>query len=222
MGIRKHFAALIVGFTLLAPTASANPESAPSVTQLIDAVEATYSGATSIRAEFLQVDKSKSLGTEVRQRGRIVLERPRKVRVEMGFPVTQTYVSDGKTMWAYSVKDKQVFESPELGGGGGMGILLEDLSKIGDLFDVTLLPEEPSKPQSVTVKLVPRQQGAFKSLQLTMSKQKYVLQDLVLVNQLDDVTQMTFSAVTMNKDIPDAEFTFVAPPGVKVVKTGAM
>lgn len=217
----KHFMALLLGSALWSSAAVASPENPTSVTELIEAVEQTYSGATSIRAEFLQVDKSKSLGTEVRQRGRIALERPRKVRVEMGFPVTQTYISDGKTMWAYSVKDRQAFESPELGGGGGMGILLEDLSKLGDLFDVTVLPETPGKP-SVTVKLVPKQPGAFKSLQLTLSKQKYVLQDLVLVNQLDDVTQMTFSAVTMNKDIPDSEFTFVAPPGVNVVKTGAM
>jgi outer membrane lipoprotein carrier protein len=219
--IVKQFSALLLGLALASPLASASPEQPATVSELIDAVEATYSGATSIRAEFLQVDKSRSLGTEVRQRGRIAIERPRKVRVEMGFPMTQTYVSDGTTMWAYSVKDKQVFESPELGGGGGMGILLEDLSKLGELFDVTMLPEVPGKP-SVTVKLVPKKPGAFKSLQLTLSKQKYVLQDLVLVNQLDDVTQMTFSAVTMNKDIPDVEFTFVAPPGVKTVKAGAL
>lgn len=221
MRIVKQFLALLLGLALASPLASASPEQPATVSELIDAVEATYSGATSIRAEFLQVDKSRSLGTEVRQRGRIAIERPRKVRVEMGFPMTQTYVSDGTTMWAYSVKDKQVFESPELGGGGGMGILLEDLSKLGELFDVTMLPEVPGKP-SVTVKLVPKKPGAFKSLQLTLSKQKYVLQDLVLVNQLDDVTQMTFSAVTMNKDIPDVEFTFVAPPGVKTVKAGAL
>lgn len=221
MRVFSKFTALFLGMVLLAPMASASPENPANLTELVDAVEATYGGATSIRAEFVQVDKSASLGTEVRQRGRIAIERPRKVRVDMGLPVTQTYVSNGKTMWAYSVADKQVFESPELGGGGGMGILLEDLSKIGDLFDVTLLPAVAGK-DSVSIRLVPKQPGAFKSLQLTLTKQKYVLKELVLVNQLDDVTQMTFSAVTMNKDIPDAEFNFVTPVGVKTVKTGAM
>lgn len=223
----KKFTALILGLALAAPVVHANPAVATtttttasprSVTELVDAVEATYAGATSIRADFLQVDKSKALGTEIRQRGRILLERPRKVRVDMGLPVTQTYVSDGTTQWAYSVKDKQVYQSQDLGGSGGMGILLEDLSRLGDLFDVTILPETPETKQSVVVKLVPKQPGAFKSLQLTLSKQKYGLQELVLVNQMDDVTQMTFTNVVMNKDIPDAEFSFVAPPGVKVVK----
>lgn len=224
MGMMSKFSALFLGIALAAPAVHASPAAAAtttsprSVTELVDAVEATYAGATSIRADFLQVDKSKALGTEIRQRGRILLERPRKVRVDMGIPVTQTYVSDGTTQWAYSVKDKQVYQSQDLGGSGGMGILLEDLSRLGDLFDVTILPETAETKQSVVVKLTPRQAGAFKSLQLTLSKQKYGLQELVLVNQMDDVTSMTFSNVIMNKDIPDTEFSFVVPPGVKVVK----
>jgi outer membrane lipoprotein carrier protein len=218
----SRFAALFLGCALAGPVLAQAPADPASVNTLIDGVEAAYSGATSIRAEFVQVDRSKALGTEVRQRGKISLERPRKVRVDMGLPVTQTYVSNGTTMWAYSVKDKQVFESPELGGGGGMGILLEDLSRLGELFTVTVLPEDPAAKQSVTVQLVPRQAGAFKTIRLTLSKQKYVLQQLVLVNQMDDVTEMTFSAVTMNKDIPDAEFQFVAPAGVQVIKSGAL
>ncbi|MES2638237.1 MAG: outer membrane lipoprotein carrier protein LolA [Myxococcota bacterium] len=228
----KKFTALLLGLALTVPVARANPTPAPAGTptqaaapatlpEVIEAVEQIYGTATSIRAEFTQVDRSKAMGTEVRQRGKIALERPRKMRVDMGFPVTQTYVSDGKTMWIYIAKDKQVTVMPELSGGSGMEFLLEDLGRLGELFNVTLLPEKPGKA-SVTVQLVPKTPGAFKSIQLTLSKQKYVLQDLVLVNQLDDVTEMNFTAVRMNQDIPDAEFTFVAPPGVKVVKTGAM
>ncbi|MDP2306385.1 MAG: outer membrane lipoprotein carrier protein LolA [Pseudomonadota bacterium] len=232
MSIYKKFTTLLLGLALTAPLGWANPTASPppaanqvtapvTLSEVISAVEQTYGTATSIRAEFVQVDRSKAMGTEVRQRGKIALERPRKMRVDMGFPVTHTYVSDGKTMSIYVAKDKQVTMMPELDGGAGMGVLLEDLGKLSELFNVTLLPEKPGKP-SITVQLVPKQPGAFKSLLLTLSKQKYVLQDLVLVNQLDDVTEMNFTAVRMNQDIPDAEFTFVAPPGVKVVKTGAM
>ena len=222
MRIYKKFAALFLGLALTVPSGWASPENPTDVKEIIDVVEATYGSATSIRADFLQVDRSKALGTEVRQRGKIALERPQKMRVEMGLPATQIYVSDGKTMWSYSVKDKVVYESPEIGGGGGMNILLEDLGRLGELFNVTLLPEKPPGKPSVTVQLVPKQPGAFKSLELTLSKPKYVLQDLVLVNQFDDVTEMSFTAVRMNQDIPDAEFTFTVPPGVKLVKTGAM
>ena len=39
---------------------------------------------------------------------------------------------------------------------------------------------------------------------------------------MDNVTEMNFTMVLMNKDIPDVEFTFVAPPGVQVVKAGGI
>jgi outer membrane lipoprotein-sorting protein len=75
----SKFTALFLGMVLVAPMASASPENPANLTELVDAVEATYGGATSIRAEFVQVDKSASLGTEVRQRGRIAIERPRNM-----------------------------------------------------------------------------------------------------------------------------------------------
>ncbi len=200
------------------PTAAGAQAAQAAVGDVVAGVKATYRGASSVRADFTQVVRSTVMGTEDRQRGRIAFEQPRKIRVEMGQPVSAVFVSDGRTLWSYSVKDKQVLETPEL-GGGAMGISLEDLGRIDELFNIVLLPEKPSKP-GYTVQLTPRQSGAFKSLQLTVSKQKFVLQDLVLVDQMDNVTEMNFSLVRMNGDIPDNEFTFVPPAGVQVIKAG--
>lgn len=221
MGVRRFFAALCLGLALAVPVAHASPQSPENVTELVAAVKDTYSNATSVRADFVQVVRNKALGTEDRQRGRLAFEKPRKVRVEMGFPVQQIFVSDGKTLWAYSVKDKQAMQTPDLGdASAGVGIPIEDLARIDELFTVKLLPEKPQKP-SYTVELVPKKPGPFKSMQLTVSKNKYVLQDLVLVDQMDNVTEMSFTMVRMNQDIPDSEFTFVAPAGVQVIKTGS-
>lgn len=220
MGIRRFFAALSLGFALAIPAVHASPQNPENIAELVSAVKQTYSNATSVRADFVQVVRNKALGTEDRQRGKIAFEKPRKVRVEMGVPVQQVFVSDGKTLWAYSVKDKQVMETPDAGGqAASAGIPIEDLARIDELFNVTLLPEKPAKP-SHTIQLVPKKPGAFKSMQLTLSKQKYVLQDLVLVDQLDNVTEMSFSMVRMNQDIPDSEFTFTPPAGVQVLKAG--
>lgn len=200
------------------PTPASTSGAQPTVADVVAGVKATYKSASSVRADFTQVVRSVAMGTEDRQRGKIAFEQPRKIRVEMGQPISAVFVSDGRTLWSYSVKDKQVLETPEL-GTGSMGISLDDLGRIDELFNVTLLPERPSKPGH-TVQLTPRQAGAFKSLQLTVSKQKYVLQDLVLVDQMDNVTEMNFTMVRLNGDIPDSDFVFVAPPGVQVIKAG--
>lgn len=203
------------------PAVSASPDDPKTVAELVAAVEGVYASATSVRADFTQIVRNAAMGTEDRQRGRIALERPRKVRVELGTPVTSSVVSDGKTLWIYSALNKSVVETPELGVGGNMGALLDDLSHLDELFVVTILEEKPQKPGH-TVRLVPRQAGPYKAIEVRVSKQKYVLQELVLVDQLDNQMEMNFTNVRMNQDVPDAEFTFVVPAGVQVVRTQGM
>jgi outer membrane lipoprotein-sorting protein len=121
-------------------------------------------------------------------------------------------------MWLYTADAKQVIEQKELGSSSGVEQLIDNLSNLGSLFDVTVAP--PSNPPRAVhvVTLKPKQAGAVKSLELTVTKQKYQLQELVLVDQADGVTRMSFTLVRTNIDIPDIEFTFKAPPGVTVVK----
>ena len=131
--------------------------------------------------------------------------------------MTSAVISDGKTLWVYSVTTKSALETPDAGQGTEMGTLLEDLTRLDEVFEVTLM-DDKSKP-SHTVKLVPRKAGNFKSITLTLSKQKYLLQEIVLTDQLDNVTEMDFLNLRFNQDVPDSEFVFVPPAGVQVVKS---
>ena len=63
-----------------------------------------------------------------------------------------------------------------------MGVLLDDLSKLDELFTATLLPDDKGTKPTVTLHLVPKKDGVFQSLDLTLTRQKYVLQDLLLVD----------------------------------------
>jgi outer membrane lipoprotein-sorting protein len=42
---------------------------------------------------------------------------------------------------------------------------------------------------------------------------------VVVVDAFDAVVELDFSAVTINPEIPDERFTFVAPDGATVIKT---
>jgi len=185
---------------------------------LVSAVQSTYSGVNTLRAEFTQTAKNPMTGAEEKLHGRIALSRPRKMRVEFGLPIKQAVVSDGATQWLYSADQKQVIIQKELGGSTGVAQLLDDLGHLSELFDVTLAPAAtPPKPVHV-VTLKPKKAGGVKSLELSLSKQKYLLQDLVIVDATDSVTRMTFVGMRTNVVIPDSEFTFTAPPGTNVVQ----
>lgn len=222
-----QLALIIGGFNVAYTSFAASPApagttaaSTDSVAQVIAGVKSTYQNVTSIKADFSQSVSNAAMGSEQHQRGRISLERPRKLRIEVGTPTESMVISDGKTLWVYSVASKSVMETPELGGGGDVGALLEDLSRIDEIFDVRLVEDKPPKATQ-TVTLSPRKPGQFKSLRLSMLRQKFTLTDLVMVDQFDTVTSMSFTNVKLNQDLPDSDFLFKAPAGVQVIKSGS-
>lgn len=199
-------------------------DKAITVDELVRGMQDTYRGVHALRAEFVQTNKNAVTGVEEKQRGRLAVERPRKARFELGVPLQSAVVSDGQTTWIYSPAQKQVIVQKDLGGQANqVGVLIDDLSRLGELFEVKLqAPAQPPKPVH-TVDLVPKgQQGGlgsmFKSVQLTVTKQRYELRDVIFVDQLDAVTKLSFSMVRAAPDIPDQEFVFKAPPGVAVVQ----
>ncbi len=208
--------ALVLMFAAPRPCV-ASPTDPATVPELVAAVEGTYKGVNSIRAEFTQASKNPLTGIEESVKGRIALERPRKMRAEFGVPVKQAIVMDGATQWLYSADQKQVIVQKDLGGANPVSSLIDNLGQLDELFDVTMAaPSNPAKQVHV-VTLKPKQAGAIKSLELTVTKQKYLLQELVVIDQADSVTRMSFTLVRTNIDIPDVEFSFKAPPGVTVV-----
>ncbi len=219
MGVRRALLTGLFGLFTIVPLVYAGPEN-PSVGEVVTAVKDTYRSVNTIRADFTQVVTDPVTKQQDRQRGRLVLKRPKKMKIEFLAPNPRTFMSNGKFLWIYDPVQKQVIEQQDLGGGGGVGVLLDDLSKLDELFSTTLMPEDKPPKLTHTLRLVPRQQGAFQSLDLTVTKQKYVLQDLILTDAMGSVTEMHFTLVRIDTDVPDAEFEFVPPPGVQVIKAG--
>ena len=206
----------LLGLLALPTGALAAPGAPANSQELVSEVKKAYTGTTSVRAEFTQVVRSKATGKEDRQKGKIALERPRKVRVELGGANGQLFVSDGASLWVYSARDKYATQMPDMGQGSSVGILLDDLARIDEVFAVALVPSKSDRV--VTARLTPRQPGAFTTLELTFTKKKFELDRLVLTSATGDVTEMTFSGVRMNQDVPDADFRFTPPAGVTVSK----
>ena len=194
------------------------PGEPTTLPDIIAAVQKTYAGVSAIRSDFQQTIKNPITGVEEKQRGRIQLERPRKMRLEIGLPVVSAVVSDGTTQWLYSAQSKQVVVQKLLGGASGVETLIEDLGRLSELFDVTLVPQAaPPKPVH-QLALAPKTAGGVKSLELTIRKTTYLLQDLVITDATGGVSRMSFTGMVLGGDVPDAQFTFKAPPGITVVQ----
>ncbi len=216
----RWIAAFTLVVSLVAPaSALALPGEPTTAKDVVSAVQATYAKVTAVRADFTQVTTNMLTGVEEKKRGRIQLERPRKMRLELGLPVEFALVSDGATQWVFSAPQKQLVVQKVLGtsSSGSVDRLIDDLGQLGDLFDVVLLPAAtPPKPTHVLT-LKPKTPNGVKQIELVVKKQSYLLQDLTITDANDGVTKMGFTGVVLGGDVPDVQFVFKAPPGVTVV-----
>ena len=217
--LSRFLVPLAAAAVLVAPWAvSAAPPAEPKdVGELVAAVQQTYGGITAMRADFMQTSKNAMTGAEEKVHGHIALERPRKYRIEQGVPASVVIVGDGTTQWLFQAAQKQVIVQKQLGDGGMAG-LVDNLGHLGELFDATLAPPTTPPKPVFQLKLVPKTPGAAKQLDLTIKKGNYLLQELDVTDATGGLTQMNFTGVILGGDVPDAQFTFKAPPGVSVVQ----
>jgi len=200
-------------------TAAAEQPEQESLDSFIQSVEATYRDVESLGADFVQITRSMAIGDGPEQKGKMLLARPQKMRWEFSGPDARLFITDGAQMWVYSPAEKQVHVYRELGAGGtGMESLLTNLDQLDELFIIEELDAEKNRDKnSVSLKLVPKQDANFKHLRLVISKKKYLLEQVTIVDAFDNETELSFSQVKLNVTPGAEQFSFTPPEGVQVI-----
>ena len=189
------------------------------VDAVIKSVEAAYKDVQTLKADFVQVTRTKAMGDETRQRGKVRLKRPKKMRWLFTQPASQEFVTNGDTMWVWSAADNQVIVSKgAAGGGSGVSQLLDDLNRLGELFDVELL-DSKGRPNTILLGLKPKTDAGFQSLKLRLMKKSFLVDEVVMIDAFGNEVQLTFNMVKTNTPIEDAEFNFAIPDGAQVLNT---
>lgn len=206
------------------PSALAQSQPAePTLKEIVAGVEATYKSVQTLRADFVQVSRSAAMGEGEKQRGRIQLMRPRMMRWDFTQPEAKLFVTDGKTMWVYTPAQKQVFITEDLGqDSGGVDQLLSTLENLEDFFVVKLLPPGGGERRTHVLELSPRKASSFKQLRVELSRGRYELERLVIVDAFDNETEMSFSNLKLNAPVVAAEFQFQAPAGTQVLRADGL
>jgi len=190
--------------------------------EIVKGIESTYGEVQSIRADFVQTTRSPALGETGKQRGKMQIKRPKKMRWDFQRPDAKLFVTDGSRMWVYSPDDKQaiLYENISAAGAGGMGSLLTDLNELDEHFTVTQIEDEEARRRNnIVLQLLPKAEGVnIKSLRIEFTRKRYNIQRLVMVDAFDNETELSFSQVRMNLAIDDSVFDFQPPEGVEVIK----
>jgi outer membrane lipoprotein carrier protein len=195
-----------------------------SIDELITRVQGSYDGITDIQARFEQQYFNKSLNQVRKAEGKAYFKKPGRMRWEYNKPVRQEIISDGSTIWHYQPDDNQVIVG-EISKTIQAKISTAFLTGEGDLrrdFRV-LSPQGESQREDrlYLLELAPVEpQADFQRLVLRVDPKRYLIVQTDIYDAFDNVNQIRFSGIKVDRNLPDSLFTFTIPPGTQVLRTG--
>jgi outer membrane lipoprotein carrier protein len=211
------FIALLICLSApLAAAAELRPEDVAR--RLQDAYEKT----TSMSANFQQVTSVRSSPREKHGSGTLVIQKPGRMRWDYKEPAHQVLVADGETVSMYYAQAEQMMVIP------AREYLQSDVTYAfftgqGDILrDFEALPAEKNLAQGAAdhvIKLVPRKDHPqVQELRLWVNPESFLIERLRVFDHFGTVTDLFFSEVKTDVDLPAALFTFTPPAGTEIIR----
>lgn len=198
--------------------ASASPVDAAELEELLN-------GMRSFRAEFRQTVTS-HLGEALQtSTGRMHLERPGRLRWEVDDPYPQLVLADGDSVWIYDPDLEQATVQPLAETvEGSPAIFLTGTADLENHFTVVEEAEGSEQDGARRFVLTPRDDPArdaasgslFRRITVRFSA-RGVLMGLDVVDHLEQVTAIAFTAAALNPVLESSLFDFEVPEGVDVI-----
>ena len=183
----------------------------------LDAAQQRYDDVRDLRARFTQQSFAAALGKETESHGTVVVRRPGKMRWEYAQPDGRLIVIDEKAIRIWNPEDKQLQIAP-LSGANVSPTALGFLMGQGVLRD-TFTAEPISAPERAErgVRLRPKSDASFESLELWVDAKTFQLRESRVVDLFGNRTRVRFEEIVENQGVPASAFEFEAPEGAEVV-----
>jgi outer membrane lipoprotein carrier protein len=178
------------------------------------ALEAFTKDLERFGADFEQIIISADGAVMEEGAGEVWMQRPDRFRWSYLGEFPELIVADGERVWMYdeSLEQVTVREQGELGGDSPLLVIM-DLSILDERFTVTELG-------TVTglhlIELIARDPEA-QFERLVLGFQGETLQRLVLEDAFGLRTELRFTELRRNPEIPEGHFEFEPPPGVDLI-----
>ncbi len=183
----------------------------------LDAVQKNYEKVLTFEADFTQSSYVKMMNKTQHSNGSVLIKKPGKMKWTYGAPDTQILISNGKTLWLYASDEEQVTKVPieSIYSSNTPALFLAGKGKLTKSFNVESVNLDKN-PISIT--LIPKEEDqALTRLQLFANKKNYQITGSTVYDKLGNKTEIQFSKIKTNQNIPEETFQFQVPPNVEVL-----
>jgi outer membrane lipoprotein carrier protein len=213
------------GCTLLAVLQLGAVRAALPAEDVVERVQTTCARTQDLSARFQQTATNRTLGQVQEASGLFLAKRPGKMRWEYQQPESRLFVTDGKTLWAYSPSEKQVVVQ-DVADAMTSRLPLSFLAGSCDLakdFDIALVEHAGTRvlPTTRILDLKPkRPEAGIARMLLEVNTKGYTVEKTTLFDAYGNTTAIVLSNLKLNTGLDDQQFWFVPPAGVTVVTPG--
>jgi chaperone LolA len=184
--------------------------------KIISNIKDNYKKMKSFEAGFVQVQIWELAAEESRISGKIYMKNDDSFRVEM--PEGDYVLSNGKTVWRYSVENKQVLVEDLKDGDDTMlpGKLFFDFADKYDLKDY-FEKKEDSKTVYFLELVSPKDKQRFVDRMKVKVNSEFLPYEIEYYDLDDNKTTFILENVQINKETDGSKFKFVGNEGVEII-----
>ncbi len=222
------FAALLAGGAGAGAPQTKGGESSRA-DEIVSRLQRRYESTRTLRADFEQENHLKTLGRVTRSRGRLLLDKPGKIRAEYTAPEKQLVVSNGKRLWIYTPRLKQVIVGDMVGytTGSVPMLFLAGKGNLSREFRIELVEEgtparkggawKGGQPHRLSLRPL-RPAAGIKDMWLDVDPENYRIVGLSYTDNFGNKTGIRFMNIVEGIPISAGLFEFEIPPGAEVLK----
>jgi outer membrane lipoprotein carrier protein len=215
-------------FRAAAAAPPAAPAAAPARLELkavVAEVQKRYDGASDFRSRFSQTLTSAAMGRKTSSSGEVAFKKPGRMRWDYEKPDKSTYVTDGGVLWLYEPDDKQAFKQ-ELKASQLPAALafLTGKGKLATEFDISFADKPAYGTASdYVLSLSPKvAEPQVKNILFVVDPKTFDVRESVITDGQGNVNDIVFADIRVNTKIPEAQFKFTPPAGVRVIDTAKL
>ena len=183
----------------------------------VDAVQKSYDATRTFKARFTQKAYIKMMDQVQETKGEVYIKKPGKMKWTYNAPDPQILISNSKTLWLYLPQEKQVNKVPveNVYSNNTPALFLAGKGKLMESFNVFQVLRDG---REITLVMVPKREDMnLEKLVLHADQKNYQIIGSTVYDKLGNKTDITFSQIEINPDLPEEMFQFITPEGVEVM-----
>lgn len=193
----------------------------PPAADVAVALQRRYDGVKDFTASFTQTYEGGVLRRKETGSGTVYVKKPGRMRWDYTTPEKKLFISDGKTMFMYFPRDKQVMTNtvPDQDQATSAVLFLVGKGDVTRDFDVRWAGGGDAN--AYVLRLDPKtRQAEYDWLQVTVDQRTLQIRALTAGDAQGGRSTFVFSGFKENTGLADKLFQFTIPRGTEVISSG--